>query len=78
MGIWQDTLVRLGVAQAGPKITTQDRAILEYVQCFPYLNSANLNQPKAAKRQTETVSETRRSNGEMSSKVTADYGSSWK
>ncbi|OWZ32331.1 charged multivesicular body protein 6 [Cryptococcus neoformans C23] len=29
MGIWQNTLVRLGVAQAGPKITTQDRAILD-------------------------------------------------
>jgi hypothetical protein len=29
MGYWQDTLAKVGLAQAGPKITAQDRAILE-------------------------------------------------
>ena len=29
MGIWSDTLVKVGLAQAGPKITPHDRAVLE-------------------------------------------------
>ncbi|WVQ73120.1 hypothetical protein IAR50_002684 [Cryptococcus sp. DSM 104548] len=29
MGIWQNTLVKMGVAQPGPRITAQDRAILD-------------------------------------------------
>jgi hypothetical protein len=29
MGYWQDSLAKVGLAQAGPKITAQDRAILE-------------------------------------------------
>ncbi|ODN81812.1 hypothetical protein L202_02176 [Cryptococcus amylolentus CBS 6039] len=29
MGIWQNTLVKMGMAQPGPKITSQDRAILD-------------------------------------------------
>ncbi|GMK55993.1 hypothetical protein CspeluHIS016_0210490 [Cutaneotrichosporon spelunceum] len=29
MGLWQAALVRMGVAQPGPKITAQDRAILD-------------------------------------------------
>lgn len=31
MGIWQNALVKMGVSQPGPKITAQDRAILECV-----------------------------------------------
>ena len=31
MGVWQAALVRMGMAQPGPKITSQDRAILEWV-----------------------------------------------
>lgn len=29
MGLWQNTLVKLGAAQPGPKITPHDRAVLE-------------------------------------------------
>jgi hypothetical protein len=29
MGVWQNTLVKMGMAQPGPKITAQDRAVLE-------------------------------------------------
>ncbi|WVR06449.1 hypothetical protein IAU60_003480 [Kwoniella sp. DSM 27419] len=29
MGLWQNTMVRMGVAQPGPKITAQDRAVLD-------------------------------------------------
>jgi hypothetical protein len=31
MGYWQAALVKVGMAQPGPKITAHDRAILEYV-----------------------------------------------
>ena len=31
MGYWQAALVKVGVAQPGPRITSHDRAILEYV-----------------------------------------------
>jgi hypothetical protein len=29
MGVWQAALVKIGMAQPGPKITAQDRAVLE-------------------------------------------------
>ncbi|WVF69118.1 hypothetical protein IAT40_003892 [Kwoniella sp. CBS 6097] len=29
MGLWQNTMVKMGMAQPGPKITAQDRAILD-------------------------------------------------
>jgi len=29
MGYWQAALVKMGVAQPGPKITSHDRAVLE-------------------------------------------------
>jgi len=29
MGLWSDTLVKVGLAQPGPKITPHDRAVLE-------------------------------------------------
>ncbi|WVN85146.1 uncharacterized protein L203_100289 [Cryptococcus depauperatus CBS 7841] len=29
MGLWQNTLVKMGMAQPGPKITDQDRAVLD-------------------------------------------------
>lgn len=32
MGYFQDALAKVGLAQPGPKITSQDRAILEQVQ----------------------------------------------
>lgn len=31
MGLWQNALVNMGLAQQGPKITAQDRAVLEWV-----------------------------------------------
>ena len=37
MGVWQAALVKMGMAQPGPKITAQDRAVLECVPPhFPY------------------------------------------
>lgn len=33
MGYWQAALVKMGVAQPGPKITSHDRAVLECVIC---------------------------------------------
>lgn len=78
MGIWQNTLVRLGVAQAGPKITTQDRAILEYAQCSfffcifePLLIWSSLKlQRDKLKQYQKRVGPI----GEMASKVIADDG----
>lgn len=29
MGVWQAALVKMGMAQPGPKITAHDRAVLE-------------------------------------------------
>lgn len=31
MGLLKNTMISLGLAQPGPKITPQDKAILEYV-----------------------------------------------
>lgn len=78
MGIWQNTLVRLGVAQAGPKITTQDRAILEYAQCsFSFCIVELLLIWSSLKLQRDKLKQYQKRVGpigKMSSKVIADDG----
>lgn len=77
MGIWQNTLVRLGVAQAGPKITTQDRAILEYAQCSFFCIFEVLLIWSSLKLQRDKLKQYQKRVGpigKMSSKVIADDG----